>query len=381
VSLAGYYLSDSLTNKTQFQIPAGYTIPSGGYLLVWADSQSGQNNASRPDLHVNFNLAKGGETIALFTPDGIQVDAVIFGAQTTDVSGGRFPDGATSFYSMTNPTPRAPNYYPLPNTPPNFAPIPDITLLEGSLVSFAATATDSNVPAQQLTFSLNASPTNATIDATSGNFVWQTGELDGGKTNPIIVRVTDNGIPPMSATQTFLIAVIESNTPPQLASVANQSVTAGELLTFTASATDSDNPPQSLTYSLDASAPAGAEIDPATGVFSWTPSNAQSPAVYQVTLRARDNGSPQIEDSVVVTITVNSPPQTAPQFQPLSVTNGVVVLPWQSVAGRTYHLECKASLDTNWTTITNIIANSTTTIVTDEIGTNVMRFYRVGLLP
>ena len=37
--LSGFYLTDNLTNKFQYLIPAGYTIPPGGHLLVWADNK------------------------------------------------------------------------------------------------------------------------------------------------------------------------------------------------------------------------------------------------------------------------------------------------------------------------------------------------------
>jgi hypothetical protein len=50
-------------------------------------------------------------------------------------------------------------------------------------------------------------------------------------------------------------------------------------LTFTNTATDADLPAQNLTFSLDAGAPDGAEIDPETGVFTWTPTPAQSPTL------------------------------------------------------------------------------------------------------
>ncbi|NJR53099.1 MAG: hypothetical protein HC780_29630, partial [Leptolyngbyaceae cyanobacterium CSU_1_3] len=35
--------------------------------------------------------------------------------------------------------------------------------------------------------------------------------------------------------------------------------------------TDADQPAQTLTYSLDVDAPAGATINATTGVFTWTP--------------------------------------------------------------------------------------------------------------
>ena len=53
--------------------------------------------------------------------------------------------------------------------------------------------------------------------------------------------------------------------------IPNQSVNPGGTLNFTASAVDTLNPGATLTYSLDSGAPAGATINPATGVFSWTP--------------------------------------------------------------------------------------------------------------
>ena len=112
VDLAGHFLTDHLTNRFQFVIPAGYVIPARGYLLVWADSEPGQNSPARPDLHVNFQLSRTGEEIGLFAPDGTLVDGVTFGAQTNDVSQGRYPDGAAAVYFMPTPTPRLANLIP-----------------------------------------------------------------------------------------------------------------------------------------------------------------------------------------------------------------------------------------------------------------------------
>ena len=41
------------------------------------------------------------------------------------------------------------------NNPPVLAPIPDKTVNAGALLTFTATATDTNIPAQTLTFSLD----------------------------------------------------------------------------------------------------------------------------------------------------------------------------------------------------------------------------------
>jgi len=109
VDLFGYRLTDNLTNTAKFVIPAGWSIPSGGYLLVWADEESYRNLAGT-NLHVNFKLSRDGERIALCHPDGSLVDAVEFGPQKDDVSQGRWPDGiADPLVSFTVPTPASVN--------------------------------------------------------------------------------------------------------------------------------------------------------------------------------------------------------------------------------------------------------------------------------
>ncbi|MDB6039507.1 MAG: putative secreted protein, partial [Verrucomicrobiales bacterium] len=107
--LSGYYLSNSTTNKTQFRIPNSKEITPGGYLLIWADKNT-IANTNENDLHVNFKLAKSGDTIALFDPIGTLIDAVSFGVQSDDISQGRLPDGAGGeFSSFSVSTPGASN--------------------------------------------------------------------------------------------------------------------------------------------------------------------------------------------------------------------------------------------------------------------------------
>ncbi|MGE3311553.1 MAG: lamin tail domain-containing protein [Limisphaerales bacterium] len=119
VDLEGWFLSDTADNPTKFRVPAGYRVPPGGFLVVWADEESGQNRPELPDLHVNFRLATAGEEILLLRPDGTVMDRVVFRVQTTDVSQGRRPDGApgTEFVFFAEPTPGGTNL-PLPSGSP-----------------------------------------------------------------------------------------------------------------------------------------------------------------------------------------------------------------------------------------------------------------------
>ncbi len=96
ISLSGYYLTDDSADITQWTFPAGTIIPAGGYLIVWADDDGTQDG-----LHANFKLSASGESIVLSDPIQNMIDKVTFGAQTTDISMGRYPDGTGSFVEMT----------------------------------------------------------------------------------------------------------------------------------------------------------------------------------------------------------------------------------------------------------------------------------------
>ena len=108
VDLGGFVLKNTLQSTNRFVIPAGRSLAPRAFLLVWADSETGQN-ASNRELHVNFKLSAGGEEICLLAPDGRLVDHVVFGAQLADVSEGLWPDGAADRYPMNFPSPRGPN--------------------------------------------------------------------------------------------------------------------------------------------------------------------------------------------------------------------------------------------------------------------------------
>jgi hypothetical protein len=75
---------------------------------------------------------------------------------------------------------------------------------------------------------------------------------------------------------------------------------------FTASATDADVPKQTLTYSL-IGAPDGATINYNTGVFTWTPTEAQGPGTYPIIVRVTDNGTPPQFDEKTFVVTVKTP--------------------------------------------------------------------------
>lgn len=131
VDLSGMYLTNDAATPTKFQIPAGVTIPAGGYLLFWADNQT-----SAGGRHTNFTLDAAGGTISLYDIDGItRVDTITYGAQTTNVAYGRYPNGTGPWQSMTTATPGAANV-----GSENEAPT-DITLSASSVAEYQPAGT------------------------------------------------------------------------------------------------------------------------------------------------------------------------------------------------------------------------------------------------
>ena len=161
-----------------------------------------------------------------------------------------------------------------------------------------AAATDVDVPAQTLTFSLVDAPAGAAINGTTGVFTWTPTEAQGPGDYTFRVRVSDGTA---SDEGWVTLRVTEVNKPPVLTGVP-AAATIPEMVayTFDANATDSDLPAQTLTFSL-VGAPTGAAIDPASGVFTWTPSEAQGPGTYPFTVRVSD-GVANTDQGITLTV-------------------------------------------------------------------------------
>ena len=94
------------------------------------------------------------------------------------------------------------------NTPPTLSPVSDKQVNVGVTVAVTNLASDADVPAQTLTFSLTSSgPTNTTFGTSSGIFAWRPLVTQANTTNLFTVVVTDSGTPNLSATQSFHVTV------------------------------------------------------------------------------------------------------------------------------------------------------------------------------
>ncbi len=104
VDLGGFYLSDNLNKPTQYRIPAGVSVPAGGWVVFYLDGEPEQG-----PHHTNFKLDKKGEAIGLWGGGGsVQIDVVVFGPQRNNRAVGRYPDGGIEWQRVV-PTPGSAN--------------------------------------------------------------------------------------------------------------------------------------------------------------------------------------------------------------------------------------------------------------------------------
>ncbi len=100
IDLAGYTLTDDLTECDKHVLVEGVAIPANGYLVLWADSDEEEG-----DTHMGFTLNMDGEQLALCNPDGEPLTKLEYGAQVTDWSAARIPDGSDTWDFDESATP------------------------------------------------------------------------------------------------------------------------------------------------------------------------------------------------------------------------------------------------------------------------------------
>jgi uncharacterized protein YggL (DUF469 family) len=115
VMLGGYYLYDAIDLAEAYQIPDTYpdsvTVPAGGYIVFNANKEEASSV-----MNLNFKLSGDGEEIGFWDTDQNLIDHIIFGAQTDDISYGRYPDGSDDWGFMSDYTPWETNMAPDPIT-------------------------------------------------------------------------------------------------------------------------------------------------------------------------------------------------------------------------------------------------------------------------
>jgi hypothetical protein len=180
-----------------------------------------------------------------------------------------------------------------------------------------------------------------------------------------------------NANALVLWMVASSNTPPVLAVISNQTVNVGQTVAFTASATDTDSPSQTLTFALLAGA-TNATLNTNSGAFSFRPLVTQANWTNGFTLKVSDNGTPSLSATQSFTVTVN--PITQPGLGSISLAGGQISFNISGQSGPDYAIETSTNL-TQWNNV--FITNSPALPFTwtDTMTNSPQRFYRVKLGP
>ncbi len=97
VSLLGYALSNNPNNPGKWLFP-DVSIPAGGYLTVYASELDKYENN---ELHANFAVSRDGDTVCLFSPEGMMLDKLQSGAFLNDVSYGRDDAGKLAYFAKS----------------------------------------------------------------------------------------------------------------------------------------------------------------------------------------------------------------------------------------------------------------------------------------
>jgi len=245
------------------------------------------------------------------------------------------------------------------------------------------TATDADLPAQTLTYTLSSTVVGPNLPAisTNGIITWTPGVAQAGTSNLITTIVTDNGTPNLSATNSFAVIV---NPVPFI----NRTVSTngGILLTWLAPTNDVFE----LQVATNLAAPIfwqtlatnivyAGPVTPTNGWFSYLDDGTQVPfgpiRFYRLIL-----------DGVAAPTAVVTPPVS---ISSIVSTNGNFLLTWSAPTNQQFNVRWATNIvpPVAWTLFSN---NITPYIVTSTNGTFtfmdtnaplLMKFYELILLP
>lgn len=234
-------------------------------------------------------------TVSGSDPDG---DSIIYSATT-------LPQGAT-FDPATQSLSWTPNYYQAGqytvtftvsdgtlsdsktvtitvnnvNGPPLFDPIGDKTAIRGELLTFTAKAVDPD--GDKVRYNVINKPRGAQFNRSSGLFKWKPAVHHVGN---FVVTFVVKDTKGHKDTQTIIITV--SNTPPVLNPIGDKTIRAGQLLSFTLTASDADPIDADKLRYCAKNLPKGATLNKTTGLFSWKPILTQRSS-YKVRFIVKD---------------------------------------------------------------------------------------------
>lgn len=232
-------------------------------------------------------------------------------------------------------------------SPPLLAALASLTVNEGAIVTFTASATRAEeippYPTQTRLRLDGAVPPHATFNADTGLFNWTTVEVDGPSTNLFTVVAEDVSDPTVYASTVVTVKVNEVNIPLVYDSPTTFYLWRNEPFAVNLKYADPDLPPNTLTYTL-ISGPAGLTLNSSTGLLQWQPAENQSGS-FSVRVRTFDNGSGL---STTLSLVVDTAQLEAAALT-AAAASGDFDLKWASKRDTAYTIEwCGNLADGDW---------------------------------
>ena len=307
-----------------------------------------------PVIPFSWNLSGNQLPYAYYPDDPAQLQAIV--TSPTAGAGAGVLTWPKTNWLMTAYAPTAPFIVAHPQSQ---------AITPGNSVAFTVVAGGSMPLAYQWYFNTNtpiANATNAALTLT---------DVQATNAGAYFV-VVSNTAGAATSTNAFL-AVGTSNSPPTLAPISDTNINAGVTLVVSCVATDTDTPPQTLTFSLP-SAPVNATIDTNSGVFTWRPLVTQANTTNLVTIEVSDSGTPGQSATQSFTVTVN--PLTQPSVIS-STVGGQLHLTVTGEVGPDYAVQSSTNL-AGWQTIFTTNSPPAPFDWTDpDTSTFPVRFYRI----
>jgi hypothetical protein len=347
-------------------IPSGYKISNlqpymQDYNYAWTSSWYG---SFTPNAWNTLTLTVPSTAISPFHNLGIQFNTSAGWTNTCYIDSVSWNTPAPDFSLSANPT--------------------SLTVEGGTNGTSAITVTPMNGLNGCYTLSASNLPSGVTATFAANPITGAANTLTFTASNTVtsgtsnVTIVTTCGLLSHTTTITLTLnSIIPPNTPPTLAPIANQTVNVGQTVAFTASATDTDSPPQTLTFALLAGA-ANATLNTNSGAFSFRPLVTQANSTNNFTLKVSDNGSPSLSATQPFSVIVN--PLSAPGISSISFAGVQFSFSVSGLSGPDYAIETSTNL-TQWSSV--FITNSPALPFnwTDANFVAPQRFYRVKLGP
>ncbi len=278
--LAGLWLTDDLAVPRKWPLPNPAPIAPGGFRLIWADGESSEHT---PDAwHAGFRLAFPRGNVALVRDqNGVPgvVDFLNYEVSAADVAYGLM-DAADPWQRvvLVPPTPGAPNQVAPVNHPPVLEAVGPREVKVGAILTVDLRASDPEA-GQRLTYSLVSAPEGMSVDSASGRILWTPGASQVG-VHAVVVRVGDNGTPPLEVRGEFAVTVVPA-VPTEVRISGIELAGGGELrITWTTTS--------GRRYALQhAGAPGGAAWTQLGGAFTASGSSLAATVVTQPGAQAR----------------------------------------------------------------------------------------------